>query len=977
MQELSWPTPPGDLALILPYLEHSKSGPLSHSICRFLGPALLRLVNTSGSRRQIIANLGLCWIALSRTLLDLYIPDIPIDPSAAQHCTRELLCLEEAILSSEVDLHSRFEQRTTGNSNNNIVAYLQERLNEVSRSLVDMSPIAIPTQRDVSRLHMFWSEVSQFQSQVIAYSRIDSLLDLLDSGDKIAQTREQVVQGSISGFCQRLNLVYPEYADLNVPLQLAFSYHKLGLRLAAHAAVFMPNNSPDVLTPLVAALVAFPSVCSSTMLLTDLENNHSTSMGTSQHLMLKLAAISFERFLGIDLEAHIGSVETTYDQIFRLWSIDRAREDDTDLASQSLYKRTTIERDVVADAEVEEREFLALFPQFEDVLQRKTEASRKSPSHPLLSDPAHKQFLISIHQSIVGFSGRNADLASDPLAVFNILRQSELENLLDTRMESLSDVIDDESYAFQFSFIHDQLSALRGGVKSSKASYNFYADANTSEIRKAAVVVEDLKNRLGALIRQWPDQMVLQSLQKACDFLLDLDLYSPVPKVLSALEQLLVQSDDWEIYANRENTLKAHQQAITSLVVDWRRLELSSWQVLLQAQARSFSQESSEWWFHLYNAIIRGALDVLHEDLDQFTNYLNKLSLLLDDFMRSSPLGQYDARLQLLRSFSHYASCLAQSKGGQLRLGIKRIKRLLHATAQYYELFFSSISSHLSQQEAMVEKEIRSFIKLASWRDANVHSLKQSAQKTHHQLYKCIRKFRDILRQPITQWLQPELAGDTETRHLPNPSDYRVIIHPWPELPPFPDAPRAGTSSNHLSGLDLTFRRFDTLIANRIGPFIRSHIALTVENFAIEIISTAKALSALSIRNSDPHEKREKLRKSFLARKRRAWSDLLKELKRTGLAANTKPDVLERLGDMRWIREQPIIANLPNGFIFVEKSEVYLNRLYGTLPQIRELLCDHHPDLTTRELQRGVSFLESGFAMALDTRSWYEFQISA
>ncbi|KAE9388978.1 hypothetical protein BT96DRAFT_415984 [Gymnopus androsaceus JB14] len=125
-----------------------------------------------------------------------------------------------------------------------------------------------------------------------------------------------------------------------------------------------------------------------------------------------------------------------------------------------------------------------------------------------------------------------------------------------------------------------------------------------------------MKERLCTLIREWPDQMVLQHLKERCHAILTLDLRSPVAEVLSALELLLLHTEDWEGYANRENSLRDNHSSIIELIVNWRRLELSCWQTLLEAETKAFEGGVSSWWFHLYNAIVRGPLDLMQQNLD-------------------------------------------------------------------------------------------------------------------------------------------------------------------------------------------------------------------------------------------------------------------------------------------------------------------------------------------------------------------------
>jgi midasin len=142
-----------------------------------------------------------------------------------------------------------------------------------------------------------------------------------------------------------------------------------------------------------------------------------------------------------------------------------------------------------------------------------------------------------------------------------------------------------------------------------------------------------------------------------------------------------------------------------------------------------------------------------------------------------------------------------------------------------------------------------------------------------------------------------------------------------------------------------------------------------VDDFAVEIIVTAKELAAITISSNLPTERRDKKQKALLVRKRKAWSDLLKELKRAGLSSSIKPEVLRRQADPRWLREQSIMPKITELAPVIDRSENYLKRLCGCLPEIRSSVSNHHSDLTTREMQRGITFLESGFSMAVDLRS--------
>jgi midasin len=896
-------------------------------------------------------------------MFELYVPDVPIDPLAIQTVVSETLQLEAADLSSQIKLHMDLEQCDTGDSSNTVLGYLQNRFRDVSTSLDELRQVAVVRATDASTVHSFWAEITHFLGQAISSSRIEPLLRGLESGDAAAGFQERVLQETISAFCQRLESVYPQYEDLVFPLQLSLLSARLGIRLVAAAS---PNVGDEDVRPLATSLVAFPSVRCASRLLANLPSALSGVTALSQ-LITMLAAVGFEKSLGVPIEFHLDQLGTIYEQAARLWLIDRAKEEDTAQASHSLYRRRMDHADA-GDAAKEQEEFLELFPNF-DQDNASHNASSSGEAAPSLADTSQAQQLLDLHLFIFDETGHTPPHRCHPAIVFLGLRREMMMNVLSAHYEILPDVLDIESRHFQISILHDRLVELQSEKNPRIA--NFYTDPNISRVKQAASVVTTLKTRLETLIDEWPDQMVLQRLREYCDFILQLDVRSPVAKVLSALEQLLLQTEDWEIFANRDNTLKAHQQTLINLIVEWRRLELSCWHGLLQSHAQAFSDGASEWWFRLYDAIVRGVLDAsarkVIEDSDPLTSYLEKLLPLLDEFVYACPLGQFHARLALLRSFENYVRRRVL-QGSTEVASLRRVLCILHSTVNFYNLFSAPLHEHLSAQRRELEKETQALIKLASWKDVNVQALKQSAQRTHHQLYKIVRKFRDILRQPIRERLRPDPAGSSETSPLPEMDD----AFPTVSLSPssiFPDHV-SFIPSEHVRDLQRAYGKFVILITERIQPFLTSQADHSVDSLATQTIVTTRALSQESVVATSV-EKRQKQAKALLVRKRKAWSDLLKELKQGGLSANVRPEVLKHQSDALWIREQPAMP--PNACLRAspERGEIYFHRLCGLMPLLRSQIFTHHPDLSARELERGTMYLQSCFSIALQARTRY------
>ncbi|TBU59248.1 midasin [Dichomitus squalens] len=908
------------------------------------------------------AALGRCWIALSRLLLHIYVPSIPLDPAVIQQCSRRFRSEQRSLLLEELALHRDYERRTFGRRTNLAITYLSQVVEGLQSHAAD-SVEENPRRSDLARLHAYWTEVSQFLEQVILAPKIDAIVEALGRQEQSASMREKVIQESTAAFSQRLDRVYSDYTDISAPIQFALHQLRFGLRLLADASTTALASQESMVAE---ALVSFPSFCGSQAIHED--TTQQTNSTTLSLVLWKLSTAASEIASGTEVESYMPLVESVYEQSLGLWLVDKARKEEAEREAQSLYRHKTEVNDPATEAELEEQEFLSLFPEYEDLLETapsSTTAQVRKPAD--LIDPLNVKRLATLHQLLFGsvhFSPQAASAIDS-----KELRATLVHDILTDKAASLPETLDRCSRPYQTSILLDRLAVLRDAARAEPRPYNFYTDPSVPELRKSSDVLQRMSIRLAALIQEWPDQMVLQHLKTRCDAILTLDISSPVAKILSAIEQLLLQMEDWEMYANRENTLKTYQHELVSLVVSWRRLELSSWQGLLRTQAQEFADGASDWWFRLYEATIRGVEAASQEEADgdvgALARYLEGLVPLLDSYMMSSPLGQYIARLNLLQAFECYCLRLSRSRAGTRSTGSRRAHRILHFTRKYYSQFVPRVNTSLSSQQQELEKEIRNFIKLASWKDINVHALKQSAQRTHRQLYKCVRKFREILRQPITAHLVPGVAGSDEATSTPVLPTLRLDSD-YSALPNFHSN---ALRSDHLVNLDRTFRNFQSMLRVRLGALIGSLSSADVEDLSAEIIATLQSLASSAPPPNATKEQKDKFHKSLLVRKRKAWSDLLKELRRIGLAMNIKPEVLEQQSNPRWLREQPVVVKLAEDVGPFDKSESYFLRLTKLLPDLRAALSNHHPDIGTRDLQRGSGLVESAFSLAVEARA--------
>ena len=901
--------------------------------------ALTQLGRNNASLREI----GLAWIAFSKLVIITYVPNIPLDPLAAQRCTIGFWKAAEEQTRSQLSLHVQHEKHLSGSTSNVVIRFLEAQLLDIQERLAVVST-GRHWNRDTERLGMYWTEVSKFVSQVLLTFDDYSATPVDRVPHKFSQ-REEMFQDSLSGFCHRLETVYPEYNDISTPIIWAIFHMKLGVRLA-----FTQPPSSSLPVALSKALIYIPSILETNTLI-DSTIAHQPDGPAPLHL--GLSAIALEISSGVDKKSLSLHIVKAYDHLVGLWLADREKEEANRASATSLYRT----KKLPSSEEEEEVEFLTLFPDFSDFVE---DNDSLHPKPPLLLTPSGTEFL-QVHQTLTSPSYDTG------ISSFQRLSREYFSGFLRENLFQLDHSLDDMGIPYRSLLLQDRLTWL--GQPGDKGE--FYQGPNAHEASRVTPIVQSLKDRLSQLITEWPDQMVLQHLRDTCDMVLALPLTDPLPRILASLERLLLQTDDWEMYANRDNTLAQFRQTLTELIVDWRRLELACWKSLLETERTNFVSGVADWWFQLYEMLIRGSYAAAEQSLSDgpaLSQYMDSVVPLIDQFIHTSPLGQFTTRIQLLHNLEHHLHILSQQDEVFGHADFGRVARILHHTRNHYHQFSATVEERFSRDRAAQEGDIQGFIKLASWRDTNVRALQQSARKTHHQLYKSIRKFREILRRPVNDLLGIPSPSDPE-RKLAILENHLTPTDGISPVPSFSDAPTWSVKARRLPGIRHTFTRFDHLLSRDLRKFIANSSPKHIDQLAVDLILTSEDFSREMVPSSLPKEKREKDFKALLVRKRKAFSDYLKELKRSGLSSNVKPEVLSQNRSQRWVREQPILSPPSHWTTWSTKGEGYFYRVVPLLGEIRLAAGKHHQDIASPEYQRVVGLLESAFSSSLASRS--------
>ncbi|TKY90301.1 hypothetical protein EX895_000299 [Sporisorium graminicola] len=947
-----------------------------------LEPALLRSHEVKDATM-----LGRAWISVSLVMLRLYLPNVALDPIVARRTMADFGDFCRAQLETALDLEVYAESIVTGEKSNRVIRDLRAQIEETRMSLKTQAGDRAQAWRkpNLKLLSQFYRETSSFLREVVTTQRVADLVQALVSGPfEQAEQREASLQASVLSFGDRLRKTFAELRDMVEPIIASLLQLQLGLRLVRQASR-IASAPVDVQQrgAIVEALVTFPTAYSSTLLRqVDLSSQLQARSDVSASLLIaSTASVAYDHTsLGIEvLESPdtLRNISRSYERIFQLWALDRERAKREEEEASSLYKSRKIEESIDLDAEAEEKEFHSLFPEYEDdvldgprpvaVANGQEQAKYKG----VLLAPPRFVAVLNAHMAIFGQSSQpkaSADAYHDE-------RDGLVTKLMRKHHEDWPETLDQAGAAFGLlSAIDDQLASSQ-----STKDFNFYLDSRPSEVRKATAIVEDLRTRLNVLIEEWPEQMVLQHIRDRCDAVLRLDAASPVAKMLSALEQLLTHTEDWEGFASSQTSIQANRERISAQIIEWRRLELSCWAELLNTQARTFQDELSEWWFRVYEILIRGTRAASADGPEAFKEHVEQLIDAVDQFVRSSPLGQFEARLSLLEAYSRFIERLVRLAPPKESRGLKEVGVVLQNVTTFFRQFDERISGTLQTQRAVLEKNITGFIKLASWKDINIHALKQSAQKTHRQLHKTLRKFRDILRQPVDPMLASHLDALTR-REIPALSieslSHRRLLDAnekpsevWTQAVSF--ASLNESAPEHIRNVAKTLAVLQKMTSDRLWPalLLPTSAAVGVADFADEIVDRQQQLAKLTPAFSK--EDNEKAIKNLTARKRKAWSDLLKELRRVGLSSFVKTDMAARNQSVMHIYTRPaLLAVCPASLSdepFTTLERLFF-RLLAALPKVRNSLQSHSPDLSTAELQRGINYIEHVTHLVLQER---------
>ncbi|KAF8942691.1 AAA ATPase midasin [Haplosporangium gracile] len=1006
---------------------------------------------------QLQSHHGKAWVYIGLTFMALYVPDYSLDPTAKPRLMLHALRMKQEALHSEIKVRQDIETSFTGSQENVVIL---EKIKELARVEYEIEHFALDVALRPAKSHLeeLFKQVWQIQKAAVNIDSISALLEKIETIKDGSQfDQEKLFQDITHEFIRRNGQKFRAYRDILQPLVVAVYQIKFGVRLIASANALADLQDRDALESIVTCLVRVPdyhvensdkldslhvvtqpatlSVVKRTVFDKDV-----VSKPWSFYLKYLITALQHQRrevaAIGILDKASIDTLDNLFAEVTDIWTKGEEHAAKMVIEQESLYKQRVNKYEGMDDDAIDEATFKEMFPDFADDFKAPDESmtipddeAKEAAAAPAVEEKTFDEKDITLigklHKSV--FGGAELDRCSGQVlnaqerrsliwAWYN--RASELADVSECTFGHQLDATSQGAHLLSSALMEDWLTGKDNNYWSSEPTYDFYKDQRVAEVVRIVPILQKLRNRLEGILSVWSEHAILESLIEFCDKLLAFPMDSPVAKILAGIEVLLLKTEDWQINASREYSVLENQDELKVLIISWRQLELTCWPKLLEIQDKNQAESVFSWWFHFYGSIVKPtrdmdfALDDGHEV--DVSAHVKALLGVLDQFLQASTVGDFLPRMDLLTSFHRHlqirgdlthAERRQRHKQGTLEVVhdavASKVADAIWNVHQYYMQFTENVQTYVATLKKPIEKEMKEHVKIASWKDTNIHALKASALKTHRRLNKLLRKYRDVLRKPLTDIINT-YKSETPVVHANKKGQVFEIIQPNADiwitktnmLTDVPESTRkimeatiAPSTSETLLNLATTFDRLKKIASRSI--VLPSSNSEPLEELCGDIIQQIEDFQKDT--PSKMTEENKSQLKNLKSIRKRALVDLLKLLQRLGLnrhrMVRLEEDLLGYVFHLPPTEIQDIEAQakLDDSVIpassqvaqLWKKSDDYFYRIIARMMQLRALSQQPPKDITVVEAEKGRGYTEHLVNLVIEQRQELQSMKSA
>ena len=897
-------------------LENSLSAADFSPALKNLNSVITYLRTNHRNEQDQLSQAANAWARLSFAYLELYVPRTAFDPALHAQFRRRVYCAHRGDLTSCLKALQTFRNALTGESDT-----LRARLLEKDIAALGEGSPAVP---------IFRPKVSQFSELQLD---LDGLMRTLQplwqnqgSGIHSLPLNSNQLSNTV-GMRRRLSEQYRAYDDFTRPIVGFIDCLLIAQRLTSQVRSVARQESRR--SPLANVLPFVRANLKSWLF----ENYFVDAIGalqTDSEVLCWLSALSVRSAISPPAAwgRELGkAIKESFYQFYLRWRAELKDEQKSITEKSSVYKfrQNDTEQDEPTPEELEE-----LFPTGGET------ANIEPAGAPAQSARELGHVVASLHSRIFRPQEINKDSIPDLLRQWMHIASASRE--------------DDDTHAIVT--IMQAIGHLNSTIVAddkARERTNIYSDPNITEAKKLLILVKKIVKRCRELQHAWPEHAVPTEALRWCEELLEAPHTTPLSRLLPRMENLYATLNEWQTIASREFSVSEQLDGITSLIIEWRRLELSTWAGLFDREWEQCQRDAASWWYIAYEAIIAATVET-YGTTHELVQHAEGLLKTLGDFAASSGLGEFAARLQMLRGFESHLTVAKDDAPG-----LDSVRQALANFNGLYAHFDKIVAEKLSQGRIELEKEVKSAMQVASWKDRNIEVLRQSAQFSHKKLLRIVRKFRALLAQPValiiqggvprepsTDTPQPLINGVLENRR------YSDIQADLPALPVWHERP-------------VRFRNI-TATADLITK--KARVVHSVFSAPQQLKSFVRGLeqSIEELQKSTPVELTEKnkaLVSHLKTRKRRLLADVLKDVRHMGFQTAISEQILAQQTSTHTIFVRLPTLDEQKEFPTVASADYEFHRLLSIMPTVRESARKHADDLTPAEVTRCVFLLES------------------
>jgi len=900
--------------------------------------------NTSSHASNAFAQASYACIQFFTGCLLLYVPDRAFDPALRPMVERGRHNKRKVEMQNKVQALQDFEMVFSGQPSSFRIQLAEQGLQALGAE-PQVPSIVRPQVSDTEQLQAEFDNILKF---IAIRSPTSSVLEQVFQGQASRNQEIKLLRANIFQAVTRLSQSFHAYEDIMKPLIAMLQGLDVGLALAllTGASTTASDHSIKRLCTTTPFLGANPyEILKSTP--TDVEEKQNPGPNPySQYLKSFAVARSVSADLG---QSPTQSMFQAFHTLYEEWKEKLGHNQQQNAAKSSLYRDRGSEDD---SKEADEQDFNQLFSNYSE-----TSGDTARPVGATYDPRVQARGLASLQRQIF----QSTEMTST--RIIDLLREAS-HTIARTWQHSLELSMFPVPNEKLLSAVILSLDECKGRLHYQPTwgkLYNLYTDANLPEAQKLIALVHRIQTRFIDLQHAWPEHVTLDDVLRTSSELLKLRHTEPIAKILTKTEQLHGYIHEWQVVASKQYTAASLYDQLTDLLVSWRRLELSTWARLLDMEDQKCNEDADSWWFIAYESIIAAPLSMIDagEDLNVHAEHMFST---LSEFLGVTSMGQYSHRLSMIDCFKSHLELLVREFASMCVVHNALVNFL-----SFYTRFNNPIQVSLRKGRQALEKDMKEILLLASWKDTNIVALRDSAKRSHHKLFKIVRKYRTLLAQPSEIILLQGFPDEPGNFDL---SPATTTVAKVAEV----DSRALNICQQSISDWPMKRERFTNPCSTADRMLRMSQLPASVvdgtsylDSYSTELMDSMKSLQKET--PSKATKKNAEAIKHLKARKRKLYAETLKDLRQMGFRSNMNADTLSQQASLSAVlTNSPALASK----IFtsdVDAAVYYFHKLINAMPQLKEGLRTHSEDLTHGEVARSLGYLESTISVILRQRN--------